>query len=146
MLERTGRCLCGDVQYSVTGEPVVARICWCRVCRKISGNGTANAIFPSAAIHVTGTTSAFTSRADSGNDITRDFCPNCGTHLFASSSASPDFRVVRLGTLDEPSTIAPAINMWVSSAPIWACMDQALKSELQQPTPVPAQWPAPPAT
>ena len=86
---------------------------------------------------------ASTISADSGNEITRHFCPKCGSHMFASSSASPDFRVGRLGTLDEPSSIALAINMWVSSAPIWACMDEALKFELRQPAPMPAQWPAP---
>lgn len=136
MLKRTGRCLCGDVQYEIVGEPFIARICWCQVCQKISGNGTANAIFPSAAIAVSGAMSSFTSSADSGNEITRHFCPKCGSHLFANASASPQFRVVRLGTFDDPSSIVPTINMWVSSAPSWACMDPALKHELRQPSAV----------
>ena len=139
MQERPGRCLCGDIQYRVTGEPLVARVCWCRVCQKISGNGTANAIFPSASIEATGNMSSFTSRADSGNEITGHFCPKCGSHLFASSAASPQFRVVRLGTLDDPSSIAPTVNMWASSAPSWACLDNALKSELRQPAQIPPQ-------
>src|SRR5215831_14547418 len=143
MPDRSGRCLCGDVQYKVTGEPLIARICWCRVCQKISGNGTANAIFPSEAIEVTGLMTSFTSKADSGNDITRHFCPTCGSHLFASSSASPQFRVVRLGTLDEPSSIKPAINMWTSSAPSWACLDALLKHEPRQPAPFQPQRPIP---
>ena len=135
MPDRSGRCLCRNVQYKVAGEPLVARICWCKVCQKISGNGTANAIFPSSAFEVTGTISSFTRTADSGDDITLDFCPRCGSHLFASSSSAPQFRVVRLGTLDDPSSISPTINMWVSSAPRWACLDQALQVEARQPTP-----------
>lgn len=136
MPRRTGSCLCGAVKYEVSGEPLIARICWCRVCQKISANGTANAIFPSAAIEVTGSMGCFTSTADSGNQISRHFCPGCGSHLFANSSATPQFRVVRLGTLDDPSSIRPEVNMWSASAPSWACLDPALKLESQQPAPL----------
>lgn len=130
---RTGGCLCGAVKYKISAEPLLSRICWCRTCQKISGNGTANVIFPSAAIEVSGTMSCFTSSADSGNQISRHFCPVCGTHLFASSSASPQLRVVRQGTMTDPSSIKPQINMWTSSAPSWACLDPTLKMAERQP-------------
>jgi hypothetical protein len=133
MSERTGKCLCGSVQYKVSGEPLITRICWCRTCQKISGNGTANAIFPSACCEVIGPMSVYASRADSGNEISRYFCPACGCHLFASSSASPQFRALRLGTLDDPFGIKPQVNMWAASAPSWACLDPSLKSEARQP-------------
>lgn len=134
MKTRTGSCLCGAVHYEVQGEPLVARICWCRVCQKISGNGTANAIFPAVAIVVSGELRCFSSAADSGNVIERHFCAVCGAHLFASSSARPQFRVLRLGTLDDPSSIKPTINMWTASAPDWACFDPAMESAAQQPS------------
>ncbi|MDO8286293.1 MAG: GFA family protein [Rhodoferax sp.] len=136
MSHRTGSCLCGAVHFKVSADPLIARICWCRTCQKISANGTANAIFPSAAIEVTGSMSCFTSIADSGNQISRHFCPGCGSHLFASSSATPQFRVVRLGTLDDPSSIRPEVNMWSASAPSWACLDPTLRFETQQPAPL----------
>ena len=136
MSDRTGSCLCGAVTYTVTGEPIVARICWCRDCQKISGNGTANAIFPSTAIEVSGTTYCFASKADSGNQISRHFCPACGAHLFASSSATPQYRAIRIGTLHDPSSIRPEVNIWVSSAPAWACLDATMKSEVRHPAPL----------
>ena len=130
-----GSCLCGSVQYKVAGEPLTARICWCRTCQKFSGNGTANAIFPSAAFQISGEMGCFVSVADSGNQISRHFCPRCGTQLFANSSAFQQFRVVRIGTLDDPSSIKPEVNIWASSAPRWACMDSSLKLEPRQPAP-----------
>lgn len=133
MKRRTGSCLCGRVRYRVAGEPLVARICWCTTCQKISGNGTANAIFRSTAIEVSGELACFASLADGGDRISRHFCANCGCHLFASSSASAEFRVVRLGTLDDPSSIEPGINMWTSSAPAWAAMNPALACAERQP-------------
>ena len=135
MSHRNGSCLCGAVRYTVSGEPLTARICWCRTCQKISANGTVNAIFPAEAIEASGTLASYASTADSGNVITRQFCPGCGAHLFAQGSATPQFRLVRVGTLDEPSSIRPQTNIWASRAPDWACLDAALPAVDGQPAP-----------
>ncbi|MEO5734992.1 MAG: GFA family protein [Rubrivivax sp.] len=133
MRNRSGGCLCAAVRYEVTGEPLIARVCWCRDCQKISANGTANAIYPVEAISISGPTTTYTSPGDSGNPITRHFCATCGCHLFASAASRPQFRVVRVGTLDDPSSVTPVINMWTASAPRWACLDAALQSDSGQP-------------
>lgn len=138
MSERTGGCLCGQVKYRLTAEPVMARICWCRNCQQIAGNGTVNAIFPSASIEVAGEVAAYTSQADSGNQVRRRFCPQCGCHLFADSTGRPGLTVVRVGTLHEPSSIEPVANIWAASAPAWACLDPALERIERQPAPPPS--------
>ncbi len=135
MIERTGGCLCGAVRYRVTAEPLATRICWCRDCQHLAGNGTVNGIFPAAAIHVDGVLAEYTSDSDGGNAIRRRFCPGCGSHLFADAVARPGFAVVRLGTLDDPASLAPAINMWCASAPPWAWLDPALERAERQPAP-----------
>ena len=61
------------------------------------------------------------------------FCPTCGTHLLARSSARPQFRVLRAGNLDDPSSIQPTANIWAASAPTWACLDVDLERVDQQP-------------
>ena len=133
--ERTGGCLCGQVRYRLTAEPVASRICWCRDCQHIAGNGTVNAIFPSEAFEITGSTAAFVSTAESGNQITRRFCPQCGCHLFADSSGRAGFTVVRIGTLDDSSSITPAANIWSRSAPAWAHLDASIQCVEGQPQP-----------
>lgn len=135
MSDRTGQCLCGAVRYRITAEPIFTRICWCRDCQHIAANGTVNILVPAAALEVSGSTSAYGSTADSGNLITRHFCPSCGSHLFAGSSGRPQYTVVRAGTLDDPSSIAPVANIWAASAPAWACMDPTLERVESQPAP-----------
>ena len=135
MSERKGSCLCGQVSYRISAEPLLARICWCRNCQHIAANGTVNAIFPSAAIEITGSLSEYISTADSGHQVRRRFCPKCGCHLFADSTGRPQLTVVRVGTLHDPSSIRPVANIWSASAPAWACLDQNLERIEAQPPP-----------
>lgn len=135
MTTRSGGCLCGQVKFVLTGEPVASRLCWCRDCQHMAGNGTANGMFPSEGLQVTGEVSAYSRTADSGNVVRRRFCPACGCHLFADSSGRPSLTVVRLGTLDDPSSVRPAANIWAASAPDWACLDSALQRFDHQPPP-----------
>lgn len=135
MTERTGHCLCGAVSFTLAAEPVATRVCWCRDCQHLSANGTVNMLVPADALTVSGALAEHTKAADSGNLVTRYFCPSCGTHLFAKSSGRPQFRVLRVGNLDEPSSIRPSVNIWSSSAPNWACLDPALERVDHQPLP-----------
>jgi hypothetical protein len=141
MSERTGGCLCGQVRYRLTAQPLNARICWCRDCQRIAGNGTFNAVFPAQSVEITGTPSDHVRVAGSGNPVRRRFCPQCGCHLFAETPGYPGVIVVRAGTLDDPSSIKPVANIWSSSAPGWACLDAALERIEKQP----ARPPKPPA-
>ncbi len=141
MTQRTGRCLCGNITFTLSADPIAARICWCKDCQHLAGNGTANIMVAADALVVQGTLTEHTKTADSGNAVTRMFCPHCGTHLFAKSAARPQFRVVRAGNLDDPSSIKPSANIWASSAPSWACLDPAIERVEKQPLP-PAQAPA----
>jgi hypothetical protein len=94
-----------------------------------------NILVPAEALTVSGSVAEHTKKADSGNEVTRQFCPICGTHLFAKSSGRPQFRVVRTGNLDEPSSVHPGMNIWAASAPRWACLDRALERVEHQPVP-----------
>jgi hypothetical protein len=134
----TGGCLCGAVKYTVAAEPIITRVCWCRVCQYLAaGNATVNVCFPTNAITITGELRDYQRVADSGNIMHRRFCPTCGTQLFSAAEARPHLIFVRAGTLDDSSVAKPAATIWVSEAPEWACMNEGLpKFEKQPPPPV----------
>lgn len=136
MQERTGGCLCGDIRYRLAGNPVISRMCWCRDCQYISSNGTVNAIFPTSSIEIDGNPAEYISIADSGNHVRRRFCPKCGSHLFADNTGRLGMTVVRVGTLDDPSSVSPVANIWSSSAPTWACLSPELQRVEKQPQPL----------
>lgn len=135
----TGGCLCKAVRYSVSSAPVGARQCWCRDCQYFAaGSSTVNVIFAATDVTLTGEVKTFVSKADSGNTMTRGFCPTCGTSVTSASSARPDLLILRAGTLDHTAVAMPSMNIWTSSAPHWAHLDPAVPSTPAQPPPPPA--------
>lgn len=132
----TGGCLCKAVRYRVAAQPIATRTCWCRVCQYLgAGNATVNVVFPTDAVTIEGALRDFRSIADSGNVMHRRFCPSCGTHVFSAAESRPHLLIVRAGTLDDPEIARPAVTIWTSRAPSWACIDEAIPKIEGQPPP-----------
>lgn len=96
-----GRCYCGNVRYEAEGEPMMKAQCHCRECQYITG-GAPNMfiVMPLQGFKYTmGAPKQFT-RSDLDKPVTREFCPDCGTHL-ATRPQRPVV-VVKVGTLDDP--------------------------------------------
>jgi|ERR1700730_14078354 hypothetical protein len=131
-----GGCLCRAVRYRSTAEPLVTRVCWCRVCQYFAaGNGTVNVCFARSAVTIEGHVSDYRSVADSGNVMHRRFCPVCGTPMFSEAESRPHLIFVRAGTLDSPEVARPAATIWTSQAPSWACINAELPNIAAQPPP-----------
>ncbi len=122
-----GGCICGKVRYTATAEPLLVRACWCRVCRYFAaGNASINLAFARDCVTLSGELHDYASTAESGNHMHRRFCPGCGVHVTSEAAERPNIIVLRMGTLDEPERFAPQANIWVSAAPAWAHIDNAL--------------------
>lgn len=120
----TGGCLCGAVRFTISASPMATRACWCRLCQHIgAGSGTVNVVFPSDAISIEGETTDYACVAESGAHMHRRFCPTCGTPVFSAAEEWPQVIIVRAGALDDPEIGKPALTIWTSEAPSWACFD-----------------------
>mgnify|MGYP001178227042 CR=1 FL=1 len=122
MTTRTGGCLCGAVRYEVTGDPMMQVACHCTDCQKASGGSpTLALVVAPGAVKVTkGTPKRFVSKGDSGAEVVRVFCDNCGSPLFSEPASSGGaIMVVKIGSLDDPSDFKPQIDMYMSSARPW---------------------------
>jgi hypothetical protein len=119
----TGGCLCGAVRYQARSAPITTRVCWCRLCQHLAaGNATVNVVFRSEDVTIDGTLADFVATADSGNILHRGFCPVCGTPVSSRTEIRPHLVILRAGTLDDPEIAQPALTIWTSKAPSWACI------------------------
>lgn len=123
-----GGCACGEIRYRVEAEPIVVAHCHCRDCQKTSGGRMATiVIVPRAAFRLTrGHPRGFDFIADSGNRLTREFCPGCGSPLFTELKAMPDLWVVKAASLDDPGWLKPAMHIWADSRQPWDGIDDGL--------------------
>ena len=104
----SGGCLCGAVRFAVSGRPYRVGVCHCLDCRKHHGAlFHASAIFPDAAVTVTGETHAYGGR---------HFCPVCGSSVFGRSGDEVE---VNLGALDAPDQFTPTYELWTIRREDW---------------------------
>ena len=123
----SGGCLCGKVHYRGEAEPVFSVKCYCTDCRKTSGAGHAALMgFPKSAIHIDGPVQGYGSKADSGSDVTRGFCPTCGAGIYSHNTSIPDLLFLRVSTFDDVSVFKPQLAVYASRAPAWDPVSDAL--------------------
>jgi len=104
-----GGCYCGAVRYKATGEPMLKAECFCRECQYITGGGNLLVMaMPVEGFELTkGAVKGFT-RDDIEGAVTREFCENCGTHLFTRAPSFEVAVIVKVGSMDDPSLFGKA--------------------------------------
>lgn len=122
----TGGCLCGEVRYDCKEESGGGH-CHCIDCRKSSGTGHgSHMIVPEAAFEVSGNVKFFDKPADSGNMVSRGFCPNCGSPVYSRNSGMPGMVFVRASSLDDLEAFKPQMVVYTDRAASWDHMDASL--------------------
>lgn len=98
----TGGCYCGAMRYEAEGKPKLRAQCHCRECQYFSGGGPNYFLLipPENFRYTKGTPQRFT-RSYIENAVTREFCPQCGTHLATRRQDMPEV-ILKAGTLDRP--------------------------------------------
>lgn len=98
-----GGCYCGAVRYAAGGTPGLKAECHCRECQYITGGGPNYfMMMPVAEFSYTKGGPASFTRDDIPNPVTREFCPQCGTHLATRIKGLPTL-VLKVGGLDDPA-------------------------------------------
>jgi len=122
----TGRCLCEGVRFEISGEIGSPSLCHCSLCRHASGSAFAvNAGVASAAFRVTAGPDLIREYESSPGHF-RAFCSRCGSPLYSRMHAHPDFRRIRLGSLDQDPGVRPLLHVWVGSKAPWFTITDAL--------------------
>jgi len=123
-----GGCLCGDVRYECVCDPEDASYCHCDDCKKATGGPyTVGVRVQAARLRlVSGRVKGYTTIADSGRKITREFCPRCGSPLFTRAEKCPHHVFLKAGCLDEPGLVQPRCQTWTRRAVPWAYVDEKL--------------------
>ena len=120
-----GGCLCGAVRYTSEAEPVVSLVCHCPHCQKQTSSAFSILVaVPMGTLRLEGRDlAAFEDVGESGQPVTRRFCPECGSPIVSHVSATPDLEWIKAGTLDDPSWFKPQMQIGCGSAQPWGSFD-----------------------
>jgi hypothetical protein len=130
-----GGCFCGKVRYKGAEEHGGGH-CHCTACRRTSGTGhCSHMIVPEAGFTVSGEVRFHDAPADSGNNVSRGFCPTCGSAIYSTNSGMPGVVFVRASSLDDPEVFKPQMVVYTDRAATWDHMDVALPSFAAMPEP-----------
>jgi len=89
--------------------------------------------FADDAIRIAPGAREFASKADSGNDIVRAFCPTCGSGIYSRTTGMPHLIFLRASALDDSSLFAPQIAVWAARAPAWDAVPEHLPAFAEAP-------------
>jgi hypothetical protein len=113
-----GKCLCGGVRFSLSGEIPNLYQCHCSLCRKVTGS-SANAAFRidrAQLSWVEGETLVRKYESDTG--FKSHFCSRCGSPL-PNLTAADSAWWVPVGLLEETEELQVAAHLFVDSRATW---------------------------
>ena len=94
--------------------------CHCTDCQRVSGGGHLSiARFKGDDVAISGETKTHSVTADSGNAVTRHFCPTCGSRLFSETTGRPGIIGVVAGAFDDHAWFDPDMVIFKHSQPLW---------------------------
>ena len=126
-----GGCGCGAVRYRMLDEPIFVNNCHCRLCQTQTGTGSAvNAFIETDRLeHLSGELTTHQLVTGSGGIQTVMRCARCGTPVRSHYPRLGNVgAAVRVGTLDNPSSIQPDAAIFVAERPKWAPLPQGVPS------------------
>ena len=116
---RSGRCLCGTVQYELDGEIDVVVNCHCQYCRRAHGAAVVS-IAPVRTVDL-----RFVAGADAIHEAHTDgvgvraFCKQCATRLYNRPESTNALTMLVVGSLHEDPPVRPSMHLNVESKAGW---------------------------
>ena len=112
-----GGCQCGSIRYRITGEPVLAALCHCTMCRRAhAAPAVAWAMYAESQLTFL---EAEPTIYESSPGARRGFCPRCGTQISFTADYIPGLVDITIGSLDDPARVPPTLHYWESRRLPW---------------------------
>jgi hypothetical protein len=92
-------------------------------------------MFPTDRFEIRGPTREYELRSEAGNQVTRVFCPNCGSPILGRNSGMAGFVTVSLGLIEDSYGLEPGVVIFARNRRAWDVMDDSIATFDAQP-----QW------
>lgn len=114
-----GSCLCGAVQYEITGPLSQAVYCHCHICQKAQGSAFRARASVNAADFRWTAGELYVRYFRSSPSTRRAFCGTCGSPLISKDDRRTESYGIALGSLDDDPGLRPTAHVYVESKAPW---------------------------
>ena len=120
MARHIATCQCGQLRVTCSEDAQRISMCHCISCQRRTGAPfSANSRFRREAVAVEGVSNIYSRKADSGNDVSAHFCPQCGSTVYWELAGFPDVIAVAQGMFANPDYPPPTVVVWEESKHGW---------------------------
>ena len=124
-----GKCICGEIEYELTADPMFVHCCHCTWCQKETGSAFAiNALIEADEVRlVQGCPEIICVPSNSGEGQQISRCPSCKIALWSNYGAAKDaVFFIRVGTLNNPDACPPDIHIFTSTKQRWVELNNSV--------------------
>lgn len=132
---RSGQCVCGNVSFSIIGEPERVTVCHCNWCQRRTGTAFGvEVVFQEGQIVINDeAVKRYRHQSDqSGRWLDQHFCGNCGSNIGFTLEAVPGIRTIAAGIFNDPSWLQSEKYQWrhvfTRSAQKWSLIPEGVES------------------
>jgi hypothetical protein len=115
----SGRCLCGGIRFSVSGELQPIQLCHCADCRRAQGAPFASNTPVTTDRFALQSGAELIRHFESSPGKERAFCSRCGSPLYSRKTSRPGVLRIRAGLFEQPLPVQPAFHQFVSDKANW---------------------------
>ena len=114
------KCCCGQLSLTTQGDPLRVSICHCFACQRRTGSTFGvQARYELKNVSIDGQSKRYKRTADSGNQVSFYFCPNCGSTVYYALEQDPNVVAVPVGAFADPHFDAPGISVYEARRHDW---------------------------
>ncbi|HUN79268.1 MAG TPA: GFA family protein [Solirubrobacteraceae bacterium] len=116
----TGGCLCGAVRFELAAPPASAGYCHCTRCQRRTGAAASpQARIDGSTLRLLQGEDQLKSWRHPDGGFEKQFCADCGAHLFSRNPDDHTQMSVRLGAFDGDPGVRPSFRAFVDYAAAW---------------------------
>lgn len=130
-MEHRAACCCGQLTVTFEGEVKRTSICHCFACQRRTGSAFGvQARVEKSRAQISGRATRYDRPTDDGDTVAFHFCPVCGSTVYWELDDLPDFVVIAVGMLADPTFKPPTFSVYEDRKHAWVVLPATITEHM----------------
>lgn len=126
---KNGSCLCGEITFKITAEPLFVHACHCTNCQKLTGTSYWLSMLVLAKdFQITSGEPDIVCPPQQHGVATKHFCGKCGCNIYGTHTYLNNLVLPATGTFEKTDWFKPQAHTYIRSKQPWVKISDAVPS------------------